>query len=195
LFKITEIKRKKLYQSYNLENRINNEEFSTSKQEKQGEYQQIHQKMDEFVHLLADAEANNTLLQELQIKFNTAIRAAADSTALEPYKRMKNNIQNEDADSEFGQLLLMNDLDKSAQKKLAIWQIISMVVRLIIALLLILLGFGMIIMPAPPYFEMFTLFYLNPNDGVTIMDVISLIVAFIGVYLLISTLAKRKPKR
>lgn len=178
-----------------MENRINNEEFSTSKQEEQGKYQHIHQKMDEFVNLLADAEPNNTLLQELQIKFNSAIRAAADSTALEPYKRMKNNVQNEDADSEFGQLLFMSNLDKSAQKKLATWQIIGMTVRVIIALLLILLGFGMIIMPAPPYFEMFTLFYLNPNDGVTIMDVISLIVAFIGVYLLISTVAKRKPKR
>lgn len=178
-----------------MENRINNEEFSTSKQEKQGEYQQIHQKMDEFVHLLAEAEPNNSLLQELQNKFNSAIRAAADSTALEPYKKVKNNLINEDGDSELGQLLMMNDIDKSAHKRFAVWQIIGMVVRVIIGLLLVLLGFGMIIMPAPPYFEMFTLFYLNPNDGVTIMDVISLIVAFIGIYLLISTLTKRKSKR
>lgn len=89
---------------------------------------------------------------------------------------------------------MMNNPDKSAQKKLAVWQIVGLVVRIVIALLLILLGFGMIIMPAPPYFEMFTLFYLNPNDGVTIMDVISLIVAFIGVYLLISALSKRKSR-
>lgn len=159
------------------------------------EYLQIHEKMDELVALLSETEADNTLLQELQIKFNSALRSATDSTALEPYKRAKNNLMTEDADSEFGQLLLMNNLDKSAQKKLATWQIVGMVVRVIIALLLILLGFGMIIMPAPPYFEMFTLFYLNPNDGVTIMDVISLIVAFIGVYLLISTFTMRKHKR
>lgn len=178
-----------------MENRINNEKFSTSKQEYQGEYQQIHQKMDELVHLLADAEPNNTFLQELQTRFNSAIRAAADSTALEPYKKVKNNILSEDGDSELGQLLMMNDLDKSAQKRFATWQIIGVVVRVIIGLLLVLLGFGMIIMPAPPYFEMFTLFYLNPNDGVTIMDVISLIVAFIGIYLLISTLTKRKSRR
>ena len=159
------------------------------------EYLQIRNKMDELVGLLSETNPDNTLLQELQIKFNSAIRSAADSTAIEPYKRMKNNILTEDVDSEFGQLLLMNNLDKSAQKKLATWQIIGMAVRVIIALLLILLGFGMIIMPAPPYFEMFTLFYLTPNDGVTIMDVISLIVAFIGIYLLVSTLAKRKSKR
>jgi len=178
-----------------LENRNNNEEFSKSEQDSKSEYAQIHKKMDEFVLLLEDTEPDNTLLQELQTKFNAAIRSAADSTALEPYKRLKNNIMTEEADYELGQLLVMNNLDKSAQKKLATWQILGMVVRVIIALLLILLGFGMIIMPAPPYFEMFTLFYLNPNDGVTIMDVISLIVAFIGIYLIISTLTKRKPKR
>jgi len=178
-----------------LESQNYKEEFSKSAQDGKLEYAQIHEKLDELIILLSESETDNNLLQELQIKFNSAIRSAADSSALEPYKRMKNNILTEDADSEFGQLLLMNNLDKSAQKKLATWQIVGMVVRVIIALLLILLGFGMIIMPAPPYFEMFTLFYLNPNDGVTIMDVISLIVAFIGVYLLISTLAKRKPKR
>lgn len=178
-----------------MENQNNKEEFSKSSQDLKLEYLQIHRKMDELIGLLSETEMNNTLLQELQSKFNFALRSAADSTALEPYKRMKNNILTEDSDSEFGQLLLMNNLDKSAQKKLATWQIIGMTVRVIIALLLVLLGFGMIIMPAPPYFEMFTLFYLNPNDGVTIMDVISLIVAFIGVYLLISTFSKRKAKR
>lgn len=178
-----------------MESQNYNEEFSKSAHDGKLEYAQIHLKMDELIMMISEGEPDNNLLQELQIKFNSALRTAADSTALEPYKRMKNNILTEDADLEFGQLLLMNNLDKSAQKKLATWQIIGMVIRVIIALLLILLGFGMIIMPAPPYFEMFTLFYLNPNDGVTIMDVISLIVAFIGVYLLISTLAKRKPRR
>ena len=169
-----------------MENRDINKEFSKSAKDSKSEFTEIHKKMDEFVLLLAETEPDNTLLQELQAKFNSAIRSASDTTALGPYKKVKNNILNEDGDSELGQLLIMNDLDKSAHKRLATWQIVGMVIRLIIALLLILLGFGMIIMPAPPYFEMFTLFYLNPNDGVTIMDVISLIVAFIGVYLVIS---------
>ncbi len=178
-----------------MENQNNSEEFSKSTHSKKIEYAQIHGKMDELVGMLSKTEADNTLLQELQVKFNAALRSAADSTALEPYKRLKNNIISDEADSELGQLLFMNNLDKPAQKRLASWQIIGVVLRVIIALLLVLLGFGMIIMPAPPYFEMFTLFYLSPNDGVTIMDVISLIVAFIGIYLLVSTLSRRKPKR
>ena len=56
---------------------------------------------------------------------------------------------------------------------------------------MITLGMGMIIMPAPPYFEMFTIFYFNPNDGVTIMDLISLLIVFTGVYLLVSSLLKK----
>jgi hypothetical protein len=178
-----------------LEDQINREKFSKFAMHENAEFKQIHTKMDELILLISKTEPDNTLLQELQIKFNAALRSAADSTALEPYKRIKNNFIKEEADSELGQLLLMDNLDKSAQRKLAAGQIIGLVVRVIIALLLVLLGFGMIIMPAPPYFEMFTLFYLNPNDGVTIMDVISLIVAFIGIYLLVSTLTKRKTRR
>jgi len=178
-----------------LEDQINNREFSKFAMNENAEFKQIHTKMDELILLISQTEPDNTLLQELQLKFNAALRSAADSTALEPYRKIKNNFIKEEADSEFGQLLLMDNLDKSAQRKLATGQIIGLVVRVIIALLLVLLGFGMIIMPAPPYFEMFTLFYLNPNDGVTIMDVISLIVAFIGIYLLVSTLTKRKSKR
>lgn len=171
-----------------MENQNNKEEFSKSAQDIKFEYTQIHKKMDELLGLISKTKPDITLLQELQIKFNSALHSAAGSTALGPYMRTKNNIMSEEAGSELGQLLLMNDPDKSARRKFATWQITGMIIRVIIALLLVLLGFGMIIMPAPPYFEMFTLFYLNPNDGVTIMDVISLIIVFVGIYLILSVL-------
>jgi hypothetical protein len=63
---------------------------------------------------------------------------------------------------------------------------------LIISVILITLGFAMIIMPAPPYFEMFTIFYFNPNDGVTLMDLIALLIVFTGVYLCITSIVKFK---
>lgn len=50
---------------------------------------------------------------------------------------------------------------------------------------MIIMGFGMIIIPAPPFFEMFTIFYFNRNDGITIMDLISLLIILAGVYFLI----------
>lgn len=81
-------------------------------------------------------------------------------------------------------------IESSVAKRHNLATRISRIIRMIVALLMVLLGFGMIIMPAPKYFEMFTLFYLNPNDGVTIMDVISLIVAFTGISILISSVLK-----
>ncbi len=169
-----------------MENQNNNEEFSKSGSDARSEQVLIHKKMDDLILLLSQTKPDQVLLQELQTKFNSAIRASADSTALEPYKKKRNISISDEADSDFGQLLLMNNLDKPTRKKLETWQIVNKAIRIIIALLLILLGFGMIIMPAPPYFEMFTLFYLNPNDGVTIMDVISLIIVFVGIYILLS---------
>lgn len=155
----------------------------------------IHRKLDELILLLSDTSLDNESLQELQRKFHAAIGSAASTTALSPYvKDGKKNVAAENADADFNQLLFINQLDRNAQKKFSVNQLMNKVIRVVISLLLVLLGFGMIIMPAPPYFEMFTLFYINPNDGVTIMDVISLIVAFTGIYILISTFSKRKGK-
>jgi hypothetical protein len=155
----------------------------------------IHKKLDELIHLLSNNSLDNESLQELQRKFHAAISSADESLAIRPFgKDRSNSALTEDAAADFDQLLFINKLDRSAQKKFSVNQLLNKAIRVVISLLLVLLGFGMIIMPAPPYFEMFTLFYINPNDGVNIMDVISLIVAFTGVYILISTFSKRKGK-
>lgn len=155
----------------------------------------IHEKLDELIHLLSNHSLDNESLQELQRKFHAAIGSADDSLAIrQDVKEGSNKAVTKDAAADFDQLLFINKLDKNAQNKFSVNQLINKAIRIIISLLLVLLGFGMIIMPAPPYFEMFTLFYINQNDGVTIMDVISLIVAFTGVYILISTFSKRKGK-
>lgn len=66
----------------------------------------------------------------------------------------------------------------------------SRMIKMIISILLITLGFAMIILPAPPYFEIFTIFYFNEQDGFTLMDLISLLVVFSGVSSLIIALQK-----
>ena len=155
----------------------------------------IHKKLDELILLLADKSLDNESLKELQRKFLAAIGSDDNSTTICPYvKDGRKSSLTEDSANNFDHLLFINKLDGNAQKKFSVNQLMNKVIRVVISMLLVLLGFGMIIMPAPPYFEMFTLFYINPNDGVTIMDVISLIVAFTGVYILISTFSKIKLK-
>jgi hypothetical protein len=90
-------------------------------------------------------------------------------------------------------LLSQHQLDNTITKKYLVQEKFNRMLVIIIGCIMILLGMGMIIMPAPPYFEMYTLFYFNPNDGVTIMDVISLLIVFTGVYLFSSAIIK-KPK-
>lgn len=89
-------------------------------------------------------------------------------------------------------LLSEHQLDSKLSKKIykRIW--LRQIVASIIGVTMILLGFGMIVMPAPPYFEMFTLFYLTETDGVTIMDLISLLIILIGIYIIIKTVLPRK---
>lgn len=166
------------------------ESFNLSKEsaENAENSERINQKLEEIIELISSSKLDNKSLSDIQSRFNAAILSKSESTALQPFngKRMHSSSQDND---HIDQLLFINT-DKSARKKHTFSQYLKLGLRLIIAILLILLGFGMIIMPAPPYFEMFTLFYLNPNDGVTIMDIISLIVAFTGVYILITALTK-----
>jgi small-conductance mechanosensitive channel len=57
-----------------------------------------------------------------------------------------------------------------------------------IAVLLIIIGIAMIAVPSPsPVFEIATLYYFNPNDGITIMDLISLVIILFGMYIFIHT--------
>jgi hypothetical protein len=81
-------------------------------------------------------------------------------------------------------------VDSKMSKKYLRGERISKFFLVLISLVLIMLGFAMIIMPAPPYFEMFTIFYFNPQDGVTLMDVISLLIILTGVYLLVKSIYK-----
>jgi len=152
-----------------------NEELSGLKPTNRSDPARIHHKLDELVELLNDSNLSNETARQIQTKFERALK-----------------ISNPDGTSSADQLLFIDNLDKNSQLKHSVIRAIGTILKFIISLLLILLGFGMIIMPAPPYFEMFTLFHINQKDGITIMDVISLLVVFIGIYLLITSMARIK---
>jgi uncharacterized membrane protein len=65
------------------------------------------------------------------------------------------------------------------------------IVLIAISVSMAVLGLAMIIMPAPPYFEMFTIFYFSKDDGITLMDVISVIILLTGVYLFLNATIKK----
>jgi uncharacterized membrane protein HdeD (DUF308 family) len=94
--------------------------------------------------------------------------------------------------NDFEMLLSQHELDTDVSKKYLNHERVKKTVVAIIGVTMITLGMAMIIMPAPTYFEMFTIFHFNPNDGVTLMDLIALLIVFTGVYLFLNALLKKR---
>ncbi|WDF53677.1 hypothetical protein [Mucilaginibacter sp. KACC 22063] len=156
----------------------------------------IDQKLDELITLLAQSNLDSESIKNLQNRFNTAVQSSnIDRSKLKDFEKMDElsaTASREELLDEFSILLTNHRIDSAGATNYIKKERLSSVVLILIAVLMIGLGFAMIVMPAPPYFEMFTIYYFNPNDGVTIMDVISLIIILAGVYLLIKTFYQKK---
>jgi len=154
----------------------------------------IDAKLDELLSLLAHSDIDSDKARQLKQRLNEALPAANYRGQIDAFKQIKVSPLDDDRASmldEFSVLLASHEVDSKMSKKYLRGERIAKAVLSIIGLVLIMLGFAMIIMPAPPYFEMFTIFYFNPNDGVTLMDVISLLIILSGVYLLVKSIYKK----
>lgn len=89
-------------------------------------------------------------------------------------------------------LLKQNPVNSADTRKYLKRVKFTKVVQFMISLLLLTLGLGIIILPTPGEFEMFTIFHFTEQDGVTLMDIIALAIVFTGVYLLVDSLTKRR---
>jgi len=154
----------------------------------------IETKLDELVTLLAKSDIDSEQVKQIRLRVNHALdNADTYRQQLDAFKQIDTH---DDADragllDEFSVLLASHQVDSKMSKQYLRGERISKAVLIVISLVLIMLGFAMIIMPAPPYFEMFTIFYFNPQDGVTLMDVISLLIILTGVYLLVKSVYKQ----
>lgn len=155
------------------------------------------QKLDELIHLLDTSKLDSDSIEKLHIKFNAAMeRKSLSLQDLDEFKKLDDNSLSrlEKAD-DLEKLLSKYKLDSNDSRKIISTDKGSGISLMILAVLLILLGFAMVIMPAPPYFEMFTIFYFSQNDGVTLMDLIALVIIFTGVYLFFNSLNNLKRTR
>ena len=103
----------------------------------------------------------------------------------------ENSLSREELLEGLEKLLAENQIDSRVNHAPVAKNAAQKVINFILSILLIVFGFAMIIMPAPPSFEIFTVFYFNPNDGVTIMDLVSLLVIFGGVLLFVLNFNKK----
>ncbi|MHA4895135.1 hypothetical protein ACXZ1K_10300 [Pedobacter sp. PWIIR3] len=160
----------------------------------EGNNEVLLQKLDEFILLLEKSDLNSENIRDIKGKLDHTIeRKLAGKGLIKEVKGVAlSNLDKMEQLDKLEMLLNNNHFDSSDAKKINIKSGISRLVRGVIGLLFVTLGFAMIIMPAPPYFEMFTIYYFNNNDGVTLMDLISLIIVAVGIYIMINALLNLK---
>lgn len=151
----------------------------------------LEYKVGELINLIKKSKLDEQQANSIKTRINAALTASYQIDIV-AFKQMdnKNGASRTELLDNLDILLSAHTLDSKQSRNYILQKRFKSAITICISLLLILLGFAMIIMPAPPYFEMFTIFYFNRNDGVTLMDLISLLVVFTGIYLLISSILR-----
>ncbi len=153
----------------------------------------IH-KLNEFIDLLSQTSINSHNIKEIKEVLDTAIdEKLTGEDALERIQQVTlDDMPTLDQLDQLEFLLNTSHLDSRQAKRITYKAGFLKIIKIIIGVLFITLGFAMIIMPAPPYFEMFTIFYFTENDGVTLMDLISLIIIAVGIYIIVKSVSNTK---
>ncbi|WP_439554743.1 hypothetical protein [Dyadobacter sp.] len=153
----------------------------------------LEAKVDEIVRLIGHANVNGEQAEKFEARISEAFRMAeVTRKRLAPYEALdQDTLSREDLLEGLEKLLAENPVDNRIIGSSPARKGLQTVIMLILGLLLITTGFAMIIMPAPPSFEIATVFYFNINDGVTIMDLVSLMIIFGGVLLIVLNFSKK----
>jgi ABC-type multidrug transport system fused ATPase/permease subunit len=156
--------------------------------------EELNQKLIEFITLLDQSNLDSENIKHLQHQLNDALEEKLTGESL--IKEIKDvslsDINKLDQLDKLEFLLNNNHLDSRQTNKITFTGKFLRIIQIIIGFLFVTLGFAMIILPAPPYFEMFTIYYFNENDGVTLMDLISLIIIAVGIYIIVKSISNFK---
>jgi hypothetical protein len=159
-----------------------------------GENTMLDRKIQELIALIEVSSINSQRSKQYQKQLAEAFQKSLSTPKeLAAFKELDqdNNLSREELLEGLEKLLSENSFDSKVSQPSPQNNRLQKGILFILAILLIITGFAMIIMPAPPSFEIFTIFYINANDGVTIMDLISLLVIFGGVFLFVLNFNKK----
>lgn len=175
-----------------MENRKSISEQITRFQEIDQSAASVEEKLDELIALFEKSNLDSNTVKRLQNKFNQAInesKSPADSFKIFQDLDNKNNSRLEMVD-DLESLLSNYQVDSKVSKKYLFAENLLRLVLMLTSIALMVFGFALIVMPATPEFEMFTIFYFTTDDGFTLMDLIALLIVFAGVYLFIRSVLK-----
>ena len=152
----------------------------------------VDEKLNDLIRVLNQTDINSDNIKNLQTRFNKAIdNKLSESELIEEFKKIDDDdLSRLEKLDKIESILKNNYIDTKVVKSVAVKRYVEMLIPVVIGFVMVTLGFAMIILPAPPYFEMFTIFYFSVNDGFTVMDLISLIIVLTGVFLIIKSYFK-----
>ena len=129
---------------------------------------------------------------QIKDKFNVAIeKKLSEPELLAEFQKVDNvDLSRFEKLEKIEMLLQSNYIDTKVAKSIKFKNFLEMIFPVLTGLVMVTLGFAMIILPAPPYFEMFTIFHFTLNDGFTLMDLISLIIILTGIFVAIKSYFK-----
>lgn len=171
-----------------LENRVSS--LSTNESDKN----LLARKVQELIEVIGSTAVDNQTSKSHQEEIAEAFqRSVSAGKKIAPFQKLDqdNNLSREELLEGLGKLLAENQIDSKMTSSYSRQNAFQKVIMFILAILLIVVGFAMIIMPAPPSFEIFTIYYFNINDGVTVMDLVSLLIIFGGVLLFVLNFNKK----
>lgn len=153
----------------------------------------LEQKLEELIRLLQGTSLTDAEADQYKEQFNAAIqKSVIGRDQIKLYEQLDDtDLSRVEMLNELSKLLNTAPVDSRVVQSYKKTDTIARVLTFIIGAILIALGFAMIIIPAPASFEIYTLFYFTPDDGVTIMDVISLLIILTGVYIIVVTMKKK----
>ncbi len=154
----------------------------------------LNQKVHELVQVIQFTRVDKTQARIYQRQIADAFKDSGSFVKqLATFEALPadNSLSREALLDELEKILSETEINSEQSKNFLKRNAFHRAILLVVATLLIVTGFAMIIMPAPPSFELFTVFYFNANDGVTIMDLVSLLIIFGGVYLFVLNLGKK----
>jgi len=157
------------------------------------QYASIEDKINELIALLANTDLDSEKAKIYQERLNQAIQRSTNiEKQIQPFRELGADeaLSREEMLDRMSVLLSENKIDSNITKRYNKRGRLQAIILCLMAVTLIILGFAMIIMPAPPSFEIYTVFYFNENDGVTIMDLVSLLIVLGGVFLFVISLNK-----
>lgn len=151
----------------------------------------VENKLNEFINILNNSNIDSQNIKTIQSKFNSAIdNKLSEAELLNEFDKVDDALSRLEKLDKIELILKSNFIDTKVAKSVKLKRFIEMIIPVCIGIVMLTLGLAMIVLPAPPYFEMFTIFHFTTNDGFTLMDLISLIIVLSGVYMIINSYFK-----